>query len=52
MIKIEISNLPNGKIPLDTKNIRNVIMLLNENIASLKRQLESAQRAIMELQRK
>lgn len=55
MIKVNIKSLPHGKIPFEglaDQYFKRVIMLLNENIVSLKKQLEESQRAIMELQKK
>ena len=55
MIKIEIKPLPNGKVPteeISNPQVKRVVMLLNENIQSLKTQLADAQRAIIELQRR
>lgn len=54
-MKIEISKLPHGAIPfhgIGDKQVADIVMKLNENILSLKRQLEVAQRALIELQRK
>lgn len=54
MTKVTITPLPHGKIPFDgilNQELKRMIMLLNENIVSLKKQLEESQRAIQELQR-
>lgn len=47
--------LPGGVVPFSNVRdleVRSVLMRLNENIASLKKQLEAAQEAIRELQRR
>lgn len=53
MRNVMIKSLPNGQVPFATVKdvtVRSVIMKLNENIMSLKRQLEETQRAVLELQ--
>lgn len=55
MIKVTIKSLPHGKVPYEditNPSFKKVIMCLNENIVSLKKQLEEAQRAVQEMQRK
>ena len=53
MIDVTIKSLPHSPVA-DSVNqqMRKVIMQLIENINSLKKQLEEAQRAIQELQRR
>ena len=54
-VKVEIERIPHGRVPFeDIPNalLKRKIMLLNDNIASLARQLETAQKAIQELQRR
>ena len=53
MIKINIRPLPKARVPYDDVRdpvVRQKVMLLNDNIASLKAQLAEIQRAVMELQ--
>ena len=53
MIKINIRPLPKARVPYDDVRdpvVRQKVMLLNDNIASLKAQLAETQRAVMELQ--
>lgn len=55
MKNVVTKRLPNGAIPFATVkdvNVRSVLMKLNENIAELKKQLEEAQSALRELQRR
>lgn len=55
MIKININPLPHGKIPFENlpdRDLKRMVMLLNENIVSLKKQLVETQQAIQELQKK
>lgn len=47
--------LPHGTVPFEQigiPSVKDVVMKLNENIVSLKKQLAEAQRAIIELQRR
>lgn len=53
MIKINIRPLPKARVPYDDVRdpvVRQKVMLLNDNIASLKAQLAEIQRAVIELQ--
>lgn len=55
MTQIVSRPLPNGRIPYEhmaNADLKRAVMLLNDNIVSLKEQLEAAQRAITELQRR
>lgn len=55
MRKVTISNLPNGAIPFEgVKNVetKRLVMLLNENLLSIKKQLVQVQKAVQELQQK
>lgn len=55
MIKINIRPLPNARVPYDDAKdpaLRQKVMLLNNNIASLSTQLTEAQKAVIELQKK
>lgn len=54
MINIERRKLPNGSIPTPIdmdRNIKEIVMKLNENILSLSKQLDTLQRAVQELQK-
>lgn len=54
MTEVKRSSLPHGAIPFQGIKdgvLRSVVMQLNENILSLKRQLSQAQAALVELQR-
>ena len=53
--KVVISKLPHGRIPFEDitdPRLKRVVMLFNDNIAALKLQLETAQKAVQELQRR
>ena len=53
MIKINIRPLPKARVPYDDVRdpvVRQKVMLLNDNIVSLKAQLAEIQRAVIELQ--
>ena len=53
MIKINIRPLPKARVPYDDAKdpvVRQKVMLLNDNIVSLKTQLTELQRAVIELQ--
>ena len=53
MIKINIRPLPKARVPYDDVRdpvVRQKVMLLNDNIASLKAQLAELQRAVIEIQ--
>lgn len=53
MIKINIRPLPKARIPYDDVRdpvVRHKVMLLNDNITSLREQLAELQRAVIELQ--
>lgn len=53
MIKINIRPLPKARVPYDDVRdpvVRQKVMLLNDNITSLKEQLAELQRAVIELQ--
>ena len=53
MIKINIRPLPKARVPYDDVRdpvVRQKVMLLNDNITSLKAQLAELQRAVIELQ--
>lgn len=55
MIKINIRPLPNARVPYDDAKdpaLRQKVMLLNNNIASLSTQLTEAQKAVIELQKR
>lgn len=55
MIHVERKSLPNGSVPFHAvrdAQVRDVIMRLNENIASLKRQNDALVEAVIELQKK
>ena len=54
MIKVETKPLPNkvGTADIANTELKRVVMLFMENIVSLKQQLETAQAAIRELQRR
>lgn len=55
MTQIVSGDLPHGRVPYEhiaNTELKRVVMLLNDNIVSLKEQLETAQRAITELQRR
>ena len=55
MTNIVKKKLPHGDIPftkITDVEVRQKVMMLNENINSLKSQLEAVQSAITELQRK
>lgn len=54
MTNVTIKALPHSLTPDSVANpqMKNIVMQLNENINSLKKQLEEAQRAIQELQRR
>lgn len=53
MIKINIRPLPKARVPYDDVRdpvVRQKVMLLNDNITSLREQLAELQRAVIELQ--
>lgn len=55
MTKVEDKPLPHGNISfsdITNPQLKRSVMLLNENIMSLKRQLSEVQRAVIELQRR
>lgn len=55
MTQIVSGDLPHGRVPYEhiaNAELKRAVMLLNDNIVSLKEQLEAAQRAITELQRR
>lgn len=55
MTKIVSRPLPHGRVPFDgitNPELKKIVMLLNDNIVTLQLQLETAQNAIIELQRR
>ncbi len=55
MIYVEKKKLPNGSVPFNTvkdAQARDIIMRLNENIVSLKKQNDILVEAVIELQKK
>lgn len=55
MIYVEKKKLPNGSVPFNTvkdAQTRGIIMRLNENIVSLKKQNDILVEAVVELQKK
>ena len=55
MIHVERKSLPNGSVPFHAvrdAQVRDVVMRLNENIVSLKKQNDVLAEAVVELQKK
>lgn len=55
MIHVERRSLPNGSVPFHAvrdAQARDVIMRLNENVISLKKQIDVLAEAVIELQKK
>lgn len=54
MVKVLTKQLPNGVVPFESisnSDVKRAVMLLNNNIVSLKKQLDNVSAAVVELQR-